>query len=58
MRLVVFNGSPRRGKSNTKVLMDRFLAGFEAAEGNSHETIYLQPVKDVESRVESFKSAD
>jgi len=38
--------------------MDRFLAGFEAAEGNSHETIYLQPVKDVESRVESFKSAD
>jgi len=58
MRLVVFNGSPRRGNSNTKVLMDRFLAGFEAAEGNSHETIYLQPVKDVEIRVESFKSAD
>ena len=58
MRLVVFNGSPRRGKSNTKVLLDRFLAGFESAGGGSYETHFLQPVKDVESRIESFESAD
>jgi hypothetical protein len=28
-------------KSNTAILMDNFLAGFEKESGNSHETLYL-----------------
>lgn len=41
MRLTIFNGSPRGEKSNSRVLLDEFLAGFEETAGNSHEVFYL-----------------
>jgi hypothetical protein len=58
MKLTVFNGSPRGKESNSKVLLDHFLAGFEATPGNSHELFYLNRVKQTERFVEAFSDAE
>ena len=42
MRLTVFNGSPRVEKSNTKILLERFLEGYSQNPANSHELFYLR----------------
>ncbi len=41
MRLTIFNGSPRGKGSNTKILLEQFMQGFEASAGNSCEVFYL-----------------
>ena len=53
MKLTVFNGSPRGPKSNSKVLLARFLEGFGETEGNSHDIHYLNRV----GRQEDFRRA-
>jgi NAD(P)H-dependent FMN reductase len=58
MRLAVFNGSPRGQASTTKILLDHFLEGFAATGGNTHETAYLNHVKDGDRFVESFRDAE
>lgn len=58
MKLTVFNGSPRGEKSSTKLLMEQFLDGFMANDGNSHEVFYLNRVKDGDRFVEAFKEAE
>lgn len=58
MRLTVFNGSPRGKRSNSGLLMEHFLKGFQSMEGNTSEIIYLNRVKEIERNVESFENAD
>ena len=58
MRLTVFNGSPRGKQSNTTVLLEHFLGGFTAKEGNSYEIAYLTPVKDEDRLVTLFQEAE
>lgn len=58
MKLTVFNGSPRGQKSNTKILLDQFLAGFNETEGNESEITYLNHVKDQEAFIEKFSNAE
>ena len=58
MRLTVFNGSPRARGSNTRALLDHFLAGFEATAGNFSEYIYLAPKKDFSGCVQAFAEAE
>lgn len=58
MRLTVFNGSPRGEKSSTKLLMEQFLSGFMATDGNSHEVFYLNRVNESDKFVEAFKGAE
>lgn len=41
MKLTVFNGSPRREGSNTKVLLDSFIEGFMRGGGNSYQIFYI-----------------
>ena len=41
MRLTVVNGSPRRRRSNTRTLCERFLEGFEESAGNTHEEHFV-----------------
>lgn len=61
MRLVVFNGSPRGEKSNTRILMEQFLRGFARTSrtaGNEHQVHYLRRVSDQEAFRTAFRAAD
>ena len=58
MKLTVFNGSPRGTGSNTRVLLDHFIAGFEETPGNSTEIFYLNHVKRQDEFVRAFRAAD
>jgi NAD(P)H-dependent FMN reductase len=58
MRLVVFNGSPRGEKSTTRILLQHFLDGFMATEGNSHEVLDLVRLKEGDRFVQSFRDAE
>ncbi|MFZ5967916.1 MAG: flavodoxin family protein [Bacillota bacterium] len=37
MKLLIINGSPKPGKNNTAVLLERFIDGFKETEGNEVE---------------------
>lgn len=58
MRLTFFNGSPRGRKSNSKIVLDHFLAGFEGNSGNSYELFYLNRLNDTEQFVQEFAEAE
>ncbi len=58
MKLTVFNGSPRGGKSNTRVFLEHFLKGFEENTGNSYELFYLNHLNDIERHVQAFAEAE
>jgi multimeric flavodoxin WrbA len=58
MKLTVFNGSPRGKGSNTKILLDHFLAGFATTGGNSYELAYLVPTQERENLVGLFGAAE
>lgn len=58
MRLIIFNGSPRKSKSSTKIMLDKFLEGFLSQEGNSYEEFYLRSIQDREINIKSFVQAN
>ncbi len=58
MRLTVFNGSPRGKGSNSKILMEQFVTGFQENNENSHEIAYLSRTGDQEKFVEIFRNAE
>lgn len=58
MRLTAFNGSPRGRKSNTTVLVEHFLKGFEAQAANTCEMFYLNHLKDTARFVQAFAEAE
>jgi len=59
MKSVIFNGSPRGEKSNTKLLMDSFLKGFEnISKTDIPEIHYLQKWTNRENHLNSFQNAD
>ncbi len=58
MRLAVFNGSPRGQRSNTWVLLQHFLNGFAATEGNTWEMAYLVRLKEADAFVRLFREAE
>ena len=58
MKLTVFNGSPRGKGSNTKVLLEHFLNGFMATDGNTYELAYLNHLKDRDNFTRMFEEAE
>ena len=58
MKLTVVNGSPRGKGSNTTILLNHFLAGFEETRGNAHETIYLIRESGRREAVAAFAAAE
>lgn len=58
MRLTVFNGSPRGKGGNTKILIEKFLAGFQANAGNSYELFYLKRVEKADRFRQAFAEAE
>jgi multimeric flavodoxin WrbA len=58
MKLTVFNSSPRGKDSNTKVLLEHFLNGFMATDGNTCELAYLNRLKDRDNFIRMFEEAE
>lgn len=46
MRLTIFNGSPRPGKNNTELLLNKFTDGFTMTPGNVHSVYKLEKMID------------
>lgn len=58
MNLIIFNGSPRRKKSNSKILMDQFLSGFNQVHHRDVPIYYLASTKKIQEFVAAFSKAD
>lgn len=57
MKLIIYNGSPRNKKSNSKILIDKFLHGFNKAGNNSSEVLFLANNKTKKKALETFTEA-
>lgn len=58
MQLTIFNGSPRRRKSNSKLLINKFLEGYAKENTSNVPVYYIASKKEVEKRKEAFKNAE
>ena len=59
MQLVVFNGSPRGMKSNTRLLMEQMLAGYESAGGEANVFVHLlAKTGQLAGQVAAYEAAD
>lgn len=58
MKLIIYNGSPRGLKSNTKVLMDEFIKGIYNEGRYEVETYYLAARSQRLQGVKAFQAAD
>lgn len=59
MQLAVFNGSPRGLKSNTSLLMEQMLAGFEDAGGEADVSVhFLAKTGQLAEQVAAYEAAD
>ena len=57
MKLTIFNGSPRNKKSNSKILMEKFIEGFSSMDSSSVSTYYLANTKKLSEHVQAFNDA-
>ena len=58
MKLVIFNGSPRKLKSNSKVLIEHFLSGYNRICPEPVPVHYLANLKQRKEQVEAFRNSD
>ncbi len=58
MKLVIFNGSPRNKKSNSKILIEHFLNGYSRFCPEPVPVHYLADRKDQEEQTEAFRNAE
>lgn len=58
MKLAIFNGSPRNRKSNSKILMEHFLAGYNQVLMEEVPVQYLASKKSKEENLRVFASAE
>ena len=59
MQLAVFNGSPRGVKSNTRLLMEQMLAGYESACGEADVSVhFLAKTGQLVEQVAAYEAAD
>jgi multimeric flavodoxin WrbA len=58
MKLAIFNGSPRHKKSNSKILTDNFLKGFNRFCTDVVPVNYLANLKKTEENIEAFKNSE
>jgi multimeric flavodoxin WrbA len=57
MQLIVFNGSPRKTKSNSTLLVNRFLNGYHASTDHTVPVYYLAETKEEKKHIEAFEAA-
>jgi len=56
--LTVFNGSPRGKGSNTRLMLEQLVHGFESVTGNRHELLYLNHPAEAERFTAAFAAAE
>ena len=58
MKLVIFNGSPRKKRGNTAMFIESFLVGYRHNPTNSFEVYYLQTITDERNVQDIFLSTE
>ncbi len=58
MRLTIFNGSPRNKKSNSKILIEKFIEGFNEASDDQPEVFYLASARNREMHLKAFSESE
>lgn len=58
MKLAILNGSPRQKKSNSKILIEHFLIGYEKLSNEKPSVGYLADLKRLEQNLELFKTSE
>lgn len=58
MQLAIFNGSPRLKMSNSKILIEHFLKGYEKRSNETPSVGYLANLKGLKQNVELFKNSE
>lgn len=58
MKLAIFNGSPRNKKSNSKLLIDQFLMGYNKISSDTVSIQYLANRKQKETQSEFYRIAE
>lgn len=58
MKLAIFNGSPRKEKSNSDILINHFLTGYNRVNVEAIPVYYLAGKKQKEGLAEAFGNAD
>ncbi len=57
MDLIIFNGSPRRKKSNSKILSEKFIEGFNSVKKQKIPVYYLAETKKANEHKNAFEQA-
>lgn len=58
MKLTIINGSPRNKKSNSKILIEKFLEGYSKVDSSNVEMHYLANIQKMDEHVKAFAEAD
>jgi len=58
MKLAIFNGSPRKTKSNSTILVQKFLKGYYKYDNSDFDIHYLADTKKNIEHIEKFVEAD
>ena len=58
MKLVIFNGSPRKKRGNTAMLIESFLVGYRHNPTNSFEVYDIQTITDESNVQDIFLSTE
>lgn len=58
MQLIIYNGSPRNKKSNSKLLIEHFLKGYNSINNENVKINYLAETKKAEEHKSDFMHAD
>ena len=63
MKLTLYNGSPRKKKSITRIMLEKFAEGYREGKQEDSETTeislhYLKDIKNTEEHVKAFADAD
>lgn len=58
MKLAIFNGSPRRKKSNSTILSQYFISGYSKQSGEIPELFYLADIQQLANNLDHYKNAE
>ncbi|MEA3450922.1 MAG: NAD(P)H-dependent oxidoreductase [Bacteroidota bacterium] len=58
MKLTIFNGSPRNKQSNSKLLIDNFLIGYDKISEKKADVHFIASSKNKEEQLKAFQNAE
>lgn len=58
MKLIIFNGSPRNKKSNSKILIEHFLEGYHRVLSDEVPIYYLANLAKMDDHIKAFEKAE